>query len=124
MEHAVNICDVLDGHVALDITCLDRIYLNAYVPKLQTSGGVVWFLRDHLGYEIPSPTLFNKIGERFRRNIARFAESRDIPILRLTKPDRSRWGDRKIDHVMPYVKKAEDDGRFGVIAIVVAQEWR
>ncbi len=27
--------DVLDGQVALDLDCLDRIYLNAYVPNLQ-----------------------------------------------------------------------------------------
>ncbi len=27
----VTVNDVLDGHVALDIQCLDRIYLNAYV---------------------------------------------------------------------------------------------
>jgi hypothetical protein len=26
----VTVDDVLDGHVALDIQCLDRIYLNAY----------------------------------------------------------------------------------------------
>jgi hypothetical protein len=30
----VTVNDVLEGHVALDIQCLDRIYLNAYVPKL------------------------------------------------------------------------------------------
>jgi hypothetical protein len=35
--HAVTVNDVLDGHVALDIESLDRIYLNAYVPILQTS---------------------------------------------------------------------------------------
>jgi hypothetical protein len=33
----VTVNDVLDGHVALDIQCLDRTYLNAYVPTLQTS---------------------------------------------------------------------------------------
>jgi hypothetical protein len=33
----VTVNDVLEGHVALDIQCLDRIYLNAYVPKLQSS---------------------------------------------------------------------------------------
>ncbi|HZA18007.1 MAG TPA: hypothetical protein VE645_14195 [Pseudonocardiaceae bacterium] len=37
----VTVNDVLDGHVALDLQCLDRIYLNAYVPKLQTSAQVV-----------------------------------------------------------------------------------
>lgn len=30
--------DVLDGHVVLDLQCLDRIYLNGYVPNLQVGG--------------------------------------------------------------------------------------
>ena len=33
----VTVNDLLNGHVALDIQCLDRVYLNAYVPTLQTS---------------------------------------------------------------------------------------
>ena len=55
MAATVTINDVLDGHVALDIECLDRIYLNGYVPTLQTGGAVVSFLTAHLDYEIPSP---------------------------------------------------------------------
>ncbi len=52
----VTVNDVLDGHAALDIQCLDlgRIYLNAYVMKLQTSAQVVAFLSGHLGYPFPS----------------------------------------------------------------------
>ena len=34
----VTVNDVLDGYVALDLECLDRIYLNAYVPNLQVGG--------------------------------------------------------------------------------------
>ena len=34
---AVTVNDVLDGHVVLD-ECLDRIYLNGYVPNLQVEG--------------------------------------------------------------------------------------
>ena len=30
--------DELDGQVVLDIECLDRIYLNGYVPNLQSVG--------------------------------------------------------------------------------------
>jgi len=37
VARVITVNDVLDGHVALDIECLDRIYLNAYVPILQTS---------------------------------------------------------------------------------------
>ncbi|RJQ79666.1 hypothetical protein, partial [Amycolatopsis panacis] len=64
-QRVVTVTDILDGHVALDIQCLDRIYLNAYVPRLQTSAQVVAFLADHLGYPFPSPALFKQIGDRF-----------------------------------------------------------
>ena len=33
----VTVNEVLGGHMALDIECLDRIYLNANVPILQSS---------------------------------------------------------------------------------------
>jgi uncharacterized membrane protein YdfJ with MMPL/SSD domain len=49
--------DLLDGHVALNVECLDRIYLNGYVPNLQVGGQVVSFMREHLGVPIPSPAV-------------------------------------------------------------------
>jgi hypothetical protein len=120
----VNINEVLAGHVALEVGCVDRLYLNAYVPSLQVPGQVARFLHDHRGLMLPSPAVFEQIGNRFRGNVRRFAAERDIPILRLGKPDRTRWDDRKLDHVHPYLQAAEDNGRFGVVAIVAAQEFQ
>src|SRR5256886_17639156 len=80
--HVVTVNEVLDGHVALDIQCLDRIYLNAYVMKLQTSAQVVAFLSGHLGFPFPSPALFTKIGARFRRAAASYAEANAIPRIK------------------------------------------
>jgi hypothetical protein len=51
----VTVNEVLDGHVALDIDCLDRIDLKAYVPILQSSGQVVAFMTQYLDLPIPSP---------------------------------------------------------------------
>jgi hypothetical protein len=65
MASVANINDVLEGHVALEIECVDRLYLNAYHPTLQLGGHVVRFLRGHLGFEIPSPALLAKIGIAF-----------------------------------------------------------
>ena len=79
MTRVVTAGEVLDGHVALDIECLDRVYLNAYVPILQSSGQVVAFMTQHLGPPIPSPALFDKIGQKFRRAVASFAEANGIP---------------------------------------------
>jgi len=67
MTAVVNVNDLLDGHVVLDLDCLDRIYLNAYVPNLQTSGQVFVFLRDHLGMPIASPAVMEQMGNRFRK---------------------------------------------------------
>ncbi|HUP73309.1 MAG TPA: hypothetical protein VM282_09690, partial [Acidimicrobiales bacterium] len=103
---------------------MDRMLLNAYVPGLQVAGQVVLFLTRHLGNEVPSPALFAQIGNRFVRDVKKFASANDVPILRLNKPDRSRWDDRKIDHVGPYVAAARSAGRFGVVAIVATQEFQ
>jgi len=74
-----------DGHVALDIQCLDRIYLNAYIPILQSSAQVVAFLSHHLGFPFPSPALFKQLGDRFRRAVTSFAQANDIPWVRFGK---------------------------------------
>jgi hypothetical protein len=124
MTSVVNINDVLEGHVGLDLACIDRLYLNAYVPNLQVGGQVVTFLTAHLGFPIPSPALLEKIGNRFRREVKAFAAEHDVPILHLKKPDRTRFDDRKLDHVRPYLEAAEAQGRTGVVAIVAAQEFQ
>jgi hypothetical protein len=120
----VNINDVLDGHVALEVECVDRLYLNAYVPNLQVGGQVVTFFTRHRGDPIPSPALMEKNGNRFRREVKAFAERNGVPILALKKPDRTRFDDRKLDHVMPYLEQARRAGRYGVVAIVSAQEFQ
>jgi hypothetical protein len=124
MGSVANINDVLEGHVALEVECVDRLYLNAYVPNLQVGGQVVRFITQHLGKPIPSAALLGSIGNRFRRQVKAFADERGIPILQLKKPDRSRWDDRKLDHVRPYLERAERERRYGVVAIVACQEFQ
>jgi hypothetical protein len=101
---------------------VDRLYLNACVPNLQVGGQVVQFLVGHRGNQVPSPALFEQNGNSFRQAVKDFAAQWEIPILRLNKPDRSRFDDRKLDHVRPYLEAAEREGRHGVVAIVAAQE--
>jgi hypothetical protein len=123
VANVVNINDVLDGHVGLDVACIDRLYLNAYVPNLQVGPQVNQFCR-HLGQPIGSPSVIEKIGNRFRRDVDAYAKRHGVSILRLNKPDRSRWDDRKLDHVRPHLDRAEAAGRCGVVAIVAAQEFQ
>ena len=99
MATTVTVNDVLDGHVVLDMECLDRIYLNGYVPNLQMGGQVVSFLTQHLGNPIPSPAILEKIGTAFRRAVASFVEDNRIPVVRFGKTD------RKIDVMRPYLAR-------------------
>jgi hypothetical protein len=48
-KRPVTVNDILDGHVVLELECLDRLYLNGYVPNLQVGGQVVNFLT-HRGF--------------------------------------------------------------------------
>ena len=100
MAETVTVNDVLDGHVGLDVECMDRIYLNGYVPNLQVGGQVASFMTAHLGYPIPSPAIMDKIGTAFRRAVDRFADDNKIPVVRFGKDD------RKIDRMRPYLARA------------------
>ena len=106
------------GHVRLDISCLDRLYLNGYVAKLQTPGGVVYFFHDHRGKPIVSPALFEPIGEKFRRDIRDWAQANGIPVIRF------KAGERKADVMAPYLDAAAAAGRSQVVAIGCAQEFQ
>ena len=117
MAAMVTVNDVLDGHVGLDLECMDRIYLNGYVPNLQVSGQVASFMTAHLGCPVPSPAIMEKIGTAFRRAVDRFADDNKIPVVRFGKDD------RKIDRMRPYLARQEATGRAGVAAIGVAQEF-
>src|SRR6266571_4595466 len=109
----VTAAQVLDGHVTLDLECLDRVYLNGYVPNLQVGGQVVTFLTQHLGNPIPSPALFNPIGERFRAAVTRFAAANGVPVVRFDKDQ------RKAEVMRPYLEAAQAAGRPGVVAVGV-----
>jgi hypothetical protein len=74
---------------------------------------VVSFFTAHRGDPVPSPALMQQMGNRFRRDVRSFADEHDLPLLRLSKPDRTRWDDRKLDHVRPHLEQAAAHGRFG-----------
>jgi hypothetical protein len=114
----VTVNDVLEGHVALDIECLDRIYLNGYVPTLQTSAQVAAFLTRHLGFPFPSPALFKQLGDRFRRSVRAFADAGDLPWVAFDKHD------NKLEVMRPHLARQAATGRSGVAAVGVAQEFQ
>ncbi|RYF29987.1 MAG: hypothetical protein EOO23_06175, partial [Comamonadaceae bacterium] len=72
MKLSHSVCDVLRDHVVLESECIDRMYLNVYVPQLQRVGGVVWYLRGHLGQRFASTAGVAPKTETFVADIERF----------------------------------------------------
>jgi hypothetical protein len=50
-----NIETLLRDHVTLNVDCIDRLYLNGYVPRLQRPENLWWFLTQHRRWPVPSP---------------------------------------------------------------------
>lgn len=109
-----NVHELIRDHVTLSIRCLDRLYLHAYMPKLQTSGGLCYFLRDHLGHPVPSPALFTPIHDRLIAAIKTYASTHAVPLIAFER------GQRKDDVVAEH--RARRPVADGVVVIGVAQE--
>jgi len=68
-----NVETLLRDQVTLQVDCIDRLYLNGYVPILQRPEHLWWYLVKHRGYPVPSPVLLKKWVDTFVGDIRRFA---------------------------------------------------
>lgn len=105
--------ELLKDHVTLDVECIDRIYLNGYIPNLQTPGQLVYYLH-HLGFVIPSPSILRDLTSAYKGTVEAFAEREGISVLPFERQM------RKDDVVAPYRQSYNKPE--GVVVIGVAQE--
>src|SRR6266540_4271790 len=109
-----NVAEILDDHVTFELEAIDRMYLNAYVPSLQTGGGFVWFVKTQLGARVPSTMMVAPVRERFVTAMERFAETEGVDLVTFEK------GQRKDDVAQAYLATFQGDE--GVLFIGKAQE--
>jgi hypothetical protein len=109
-----NVAEILSNHVTFELEAIDRMYLNAYVPSLQTGGGVVYFLKTQLGVRVPSTVMVAPMSQRFVEGIERFAKTEGVDLITFEK------GQRKDDIAQKYL--ATFTGEEGVLFVGKAQE--
>ncbi len=109
-----SVAEILDHHVTFELEAIDRMYVNGYVPSLQTGGGVVYFLKQHLGARVPSTTMVAPMTKRFVDAIERFAKTAGVDLVTFEK------NQRKDDVAHTYL--AAFTGDEGVLFIGKAQE--
>jgi hypothetical protein len=114
---------LLRDHVVLACRSVDRIFLQAYVPRLQSVGMVCQFLRWQRGYPIPSSAAFGKIGEAYVAQVHKFAKANGIPVRYFAR------GEKREEIARPFIEAAAAEGGAGRVALIgIAQEkasvWR
>jgi hypothetical protein len=98
----------------LENESIDRMYLNVYVPGLQSVGGVVWYLRGHRGQRFASTATVVPMSEAFVARIEQFVEDEGLDLVGFTKHE------RKDDVTQKYLARFR--GREGVLYVGRAQE--
>lgn len=109
-----SVAEILDHHVTFELEAIDRMYLNAYVPSLQTGAGFAYFLKTQLGVRVPSTVMIAPMSERFVRAIEQFTEREGLDLVTFEK------GQRKDDVAQEYRTAFEGDE--GVLFVGKAQE--
>ena len=113
---------LLRDRVTLAVRSVDRIFLQGYVPHLQTAGWCARFLREQRGFGYPSSRAFGEVGKAYETAIRNFARKNAIPVIRFAK------GDNREEIARPYLEAAAAGGKGKVVMIGVGQEkasaWR
>jgi hypothetical protein len=87
-EYRANVTEIIKGHVTLEVRCIDRLYLNAYIPRLQSGGGVVDFLVRGCGQKIASPAILGQITTALKTQLRAWADQHKIPWVEFQKGQR------------------------------------
>ena len=88
MKLARSVADVLRDHVTLEVEGIDRMYLNAVIPVLQTEGGINWFFREIRGHRFGSSTLMAPMTHAFVESVESFAEAEGLEVVTFQKQQR------------------------------------
>jgi len=106
--------EILTDKITLDVECVDRVYLNGYVKYLQMPGGLITFIREQMGFPIPSPMVLPPFTQAFRKAVEQYAREQGLSIVDFAK------GEDKDERARAHLAKFEK--KQGVVLIGKAQE--
>lgn len=111
---AKNVAELLTDHVTLEVESIDRMYLNGYVPAVQTPLGFIGFVKRQLGLPIASTVAVADMSRAFLKQIDTFVENERIEVVKFKK------GQSKDEFAQ--ARLAQFKGDEGVLFVGKAQE--
>jgi hypothetical protein len=114
---------LLRDRVTLSVRCIDRIFMQGYVEKLQTGGGAAGYLLRQRKLPFPSSAAYKHIADKYAADVQLWAARNGIPIHHFEK------GENKELYARPLIEAAAQQGGDGrVVLLGIAQEkasvWR
>ena len=111
--------DVVSDHTVFEIECIDRMFLNVWVPRLAYGAGVQGFFVGHRGHHYASTALMDPMTKAFVADIHGFIAARGLELVSFGK-------ERKDEVAQQFL--ARFTGSEGVLFVGRAQEkalvWR
>jgi len=83
-----SVAEILRNHVTLELEGIDRMYLNGYVPSLQTGAGFAYFLRNQLDCRVPSTYMIAPMSKQFVASIEQFVKAQDVELVSFARGQR------------------------------------
>ena len=109
-----NVADIINNHVTYELECIDRMYLNGYVPRLQTGAAAAFFIRQQFDCPMASTCQLEPMTRQYIDNVKQFVEYEELELVTFKK------GERKDDIAKGYL--AEFEYEEGVMFVGKAQE--
>jgi hypothetical protein len=109
-----SVAEILTNHVTLELEAIERMYLDAYVPSLQTGAGFVYLVKTQLGGARALDHDGGADESAVRRRHRAFVDTEEVDLVTFAK------GQRKDDVAQEYLATFEGDE--GVLFVGKAQE--
>lgn len=117
MNATPSLAQLQSEHVVMELECIDRMYLNAYVPLLTSEAGIAAFCRGYLGHRFASTKQAAERTRAFVGSIKDFIARERLELVRFRK------GERKDDVMQRQLRRFKRAGKTeGVVFVGVAQE--
>lgn len=83
-----NVAQIINNHVTYELECIDRMYLNGYVPRLQTGAAAAHFIRSQFNCPMASTSQLEPMTRQFIDNIQQFVEHEELELISFKKGER------------------------------------
>ena len=105
MKLPPTLAELQQEHVVMELECIDRMYLNAYVPQLTSEGGIAAFCHDYLEHHFASTNAAVARTKTFLAAINEFVRREGVELVRFRK------GERKDEVMQKKLRRFKKTGR-------------